>query len=357
LIGIWGSKGREVAAFRSIVSAAIGNALFFGALVLVYYSVDPHTFSLHDLATAKLAGHTFQFLGHDFSVATVAFALVSGGLALRAPIWPLHGWFTSVAEEAPPSVFVALSAVSVPAAAYIFVRVCFSLFPETVAELADGIVVVGVANLIMGGICAAAQRGLRLLLAFVCLSEVGLILIGIGSMSSPGVVGAVYQQFAVGLGIAGFGLFSGIMADRTGRSRFLTDEGEAGFGGIATRAPAMALVAGVVVASLLGFPGSTGFVGHALLMIGSYTVHPAAVILAGASLLLATYYLFGMYRYVFLGSESKADGGLGGFADLTMRERAYLVPLVGCLLFFGLYPKPLIELVRPTVLTLLSTLK
>jgi NADH-quinone oxidoreductase subunit M len=354
LIGIWGGEKRESAAFRSIVAASIGNALLFAALILVYYSVDPHTFSLQELAGGKLAGKTFRFLGNELAVSSVAFGLIGAGLALRAPVWPFHGWFTHVAEEAPPSVFVAQAAVSVPVAAYVFVRLAYSLFPETVVQWADAIVVVGALNLVMGGLCATAQRGLNLLLAFLCLGEVGLILMGIGSLNSAGVVGALFQVLSLGLGVAGFGLFSGLMADRTGRTRFLADDGSAGFGGVAAQAPAMAVVAGVVIASLLGFPGLGGFVGHSLLMIGSYSIHPAAVVLAGAALLLATYYLFTMYRHVFLG---KVAAGIEGFSDLTAREQAYLLPLVGCLFVFGLYPKPLIELVRPTVLMLLSTIR
>ncbi len=354
LIGIWGGEKRESAAFRTIVAASIGNALFFAALVLVYYAIEPHTFSLRELSGGKLAGTTFQLLGQSFSVSGVAFGLICAGLALRAPIWPVHGWFTQAAEEAPPSVFVALSAVSVPVAMYIFVRLSYSLFPDTVAHAAHGIVIVGALNLLMGGLCAIAQRGLRMLLAFVCLGEVGWILLGVGSLNPAGAVGSVYQLLAVGLAIAGFGLYYGIMVDRTGQAEFLDEKGAALTGGIATRAPAMALVAGAVIASLLGFPGLGGFVGHSLVMIGGYTVHPSLVILAGVAILLAVYYLFMMYRHVFLGKVTEASEN---FADLTLRERAYLFPLVGALLVFGVYPKPLIELVRPTVLALLSNIK
>ncbi len=352
LIGIWGGPRRETAAFRSMVAAALGNALFFGALVLIFYSVEPHTFSIHELTGGKLGKEAFKLLGAELPVGGVAFGLISLGLALRAPIWPLHGWFIEVAEEAPPSVFVALAAVSVPVATYIFIRLAYSLFPETVAQSADAIVIVGAINLVLGGICAISQRGLKLLLAYVCLSEVGLILIGVGSLSAAGMVGAVYQQLALGLGIAGFGLFSGVLMSRTGESLFRAEDGTPTLGGGAVRAPMMALVAGLVVASLLGFPGSGGFVGHSLLMIGSYSLHPMAVVLACVALLLATYYLFTMYRLVFLGPEVEKRGR--ALSDLTLREQAYLLPLVGLLVIFGLYPKPLLELVRPTVLALIG---
>jgi NADH-quinone oxidoreductase subunit M len=177
---------------------------------------------------------------------------------------------------------------------------------------------------------------------------------GIGSLNSAGVVGAIYQELILGLGLAGFGLFSGIISERTGHSSFLNQEGERTLGGIATRAPAISVVAGIVVASLLGFPGFGGFVGHALVIIGSYSIHPLTVVIAGGALLLASYYLFAMYRSIFLG---KPGPGFTSFPDLTYRERAYMLPVVAGLLFFGLYPKPLIELIRPTVLTVLSTVK
>jgi NADH-quinone oxidoreductase subunit M len=241
-------------------------------------------------------------------------------------------------------------------ATYVFIRLAYALFPETVAQSADAIVLVGATNLLIGGICAVSQSRLKSLLAYVCLSEVGLILIGVGSLSSAGIVGAVYQQLALGLGIAGFGLFSGVLMSRTGFASFRSDDGLPTLGGAAIRAPMMALVAGLVVVSLLGFPGSGGFVGHSLLMIGSYSVHPGAVVLAGVALLLATYYLFTMYRLVFLGPESSA-GSANQLSDLTLREQAYLLPLVGFLVILGLYPKPLLELVRPTVLALLGTIK
>lgn len=358
LIGIWGTQNRESAAFRSMVAAALGNALIFAALILIYYSIDPHTFSLRELAGGKLNGKVFEFLGYDVSVSIVAFILISVGLAFRAPIWPLHGWFTQVAQDAPLSVVVALSAVTVPVAAYIFERLTYTLFPETLLRFAPGIVIVGTANLLIGALCAVAQRNLRLLLAFFCLSQIGTVLLGVGSLSSPGSVGAVYQKLVLGLGIAGFGLFANLLSERSGNTSFRDSEGKRTFGGIAMQAPAVAVVAGVVVASLLGIPGFGGFVGSSLIVIGAFSSYPAAVLLTGLSVLLAAYCLFTMYRYVFLGSAELAEvSSSSPFPDLTVREKLYLLPLVASLLFFGLYPKPLIELIRPTVITLLSTVK
>lgn len=352
LIGIWGSKNRESAATRSVVATSLGSALLFAALVLIYYSIDPHTFSLRELAGGKLNGKTFEFLGYAISVPVVAFSLIAAGLALRAPIWPFHGWFISVAEEAPLTVFVALTAATLPVAVYIFERLAYTLFPETLLRFSPAIMVVGAINLVTCSVCSVAQKSLRKLLAYIGLSQVGLLLLGVGSLSSPGFVGAIYEKLVLGLGLAGFGLFADLLSKRIETSDFLSANNERTIGGVALKAPAIAVVTGVFVASLFGSPGVGGFVGNALISIGSFSGYPVIVILSGLSALLICFSLFSMYRSIFLGVEVT---GLAPVTDLTVREKLYLLPIVAGLVFFGLYPKPLIELIRPTAVTVLST--
>ena len=354
LIGIWGGEHRETAAFRTTVSASLGNAFVFLALILVFYSVDPHTFSLAELSGGKLTQDKLSLLGIEIPIAACAFALVSAGVMLRMPIWPLHGWFTAAAEEAPPSALVALAGAVVPASVYLFIRLAYSLFPDMLHDASQWIVIIGVVNLVMGGLSAVSQSSLRGLMAFLCLGQVGLTLLGVGSLNSAGLVGAVYQTLTFGLGIAGFGLLAGMMIERTGQAEFLNEKGQRVFGGIALKAPMVALIAGVLISSLLGIPGVGGFVGQALVMVGTYSVHPATVLVIAGSFVIGAYCLMMVYRWIFLG---KAATDVRDFPDLTWRERACLLPIVGGLLVLGVYPKPLLELVRPTVLTLLSTVR
>ncbi len=354
LVGIWGGENREKAAFSSIVSSTLGNALIFSAGIIIYYSVDPHTFSLRELAKMHLIEKQISVLGYGMSVSSVAAVLMSLGLSLRAPVWPLHGWFTDVARESPLSVFVALSAGVMPVALYVFARTFYLLFPETLAHSASWIVMIGGLNLIIGGICAVSQKDLRRLMAFICISELGLTLMGIGSLSSAGVVGSIYHHLMLGLALAGFGLFTNVISERIGHTEFEENSNVNSLGGIVEQAPVISVVAAIVVASLLGFPGFGGFVGHTLMMIGSYSFSPVTVMLTVVALLLAAYYLFSMYRRIFLG---KSDSNSSQFQDLTLREKLYMSPLVGALLLFGLYPKPLIDLIRPTVLKMLIGIK
>ncbi len=353
LIGIWGGEKREESAIQTLVTASLGNALLFASFLLIYYTVEPHTFLLKDLSGGKLVGKYFLFMGNGLYTPNIAFLLFCLGLAFRLPIWPMHGWFTHLALEAPSSVFAAVCGVSVPVALYLFMRVSYSIFPDILPYLGSWVVMVGVFNLIFGVFCAFAQSNLSLLLAFSCMAEVGFLLVGVGSLSPAGVVGAAYQQISLGLVAAGFGLFCGVMFNRLGHVSFLKGESEKGLGGLATQAPWVSLFCGVLIASLLGIPGFGGFVSHALLTIGSYSVHPMAVLLSGGLFIMVTYYLFSMYRNIFLGQAGK---GAAVFSDLSLRERVYIMPVVFILLFLGVYPKPFLDLIRPTVLTLLSTL-
>lgn len=354
LIGIWGGERREEAAFSTLISATLGNALLFLAILLAYYAVDPHTFSLHELAAGKLEGKSFSVLGMELPVASCVFWLLFVGLCLRIPIWPLQGWFSLAATQASPSVFVCLAGGAVPVGTYLLIRLSYTLLPQTLLGASPWVVGVGLVNLVVGMFSAIAQKNLKSLLASLALAEVGLILLGVGSVSNPGLVGALYQQLTMGLALAGFGLFTGWIDERVGHTDFVSNEGERALGGVAVRAPMVAILSGLWVASLLGLPGMGGFVGHSLLLVGTYSAYPIGAMIATGSMALGVYGLFSMYRLVFLGRSAQS---LGTVEDLSTMEKLYSLPLLAGVLVFGLYPKPFIDLIRPTVVTLLSTVR
>ena len=354
LISVWGKKEREETAFRYVMTASIGNALFFVSLILVYYSVTPNTFSIQELLGGKASGTFIDLGGTSVSVSFLGFVLMSLGIALRIPVWPIHGWFTNVMRNSPPVVVSVLAGAFVPVGLYVFARVGFSLFPDEFNSFSNGILLFGAVSLLMGAMCAVSQRELRLVISYLGLSQTGFVLIGLGSLDSAGVVGSVYHSLSFGLGIAGLALFTSVLGDRFGHTMFLNQAGRTEFGGVAGRAPQMALVTGFLLVSVLGIPGFGGFVGQSLIMMGGYGVHPGALAILGIGVLFLTYGLFSVYRFVFLG-----DGGqkTEGVLDLTFLERGYLFPLVGVLLLLGVYPKPLLDLIRPSVLTLLSIVR
>lgn len=354
IVGVWGEKEREGAAFGLILTGIISNAFFFSGLLLVYYAVDPHTFALSDFFGNHLGEGTVTIGTLHLPTNALAFGLFSVALALRAPIWPFHGWFVRACHQAPASVVGQIVGVATPITLYIFLRLSYSLFPEILVEVHEGLVILGTATLVAGCIGALAQRGLRGLVAFIALSEVGLILIGMGSIESSALVGSVYHLLGFGLGITTLILGFGFLANSAQETDFKAADGSATFGGLSYRTPVFAVTTGFAIASLLGFPGSAGFVGRSLVFIGGFIDHSSAMIVAGVCVVFAVYYLFQVYRFIFLGTETERSKKM---VDLGLRERAYLLPLVILIFCFGIYPKPWIDLVRPAALTLLSVIK
>jgi NADH-quinone oxidoreductase subunit M len=354
LIGIWGGEEREVAAFRTFVSSVIGNTLFFGAMLLVYYSFEPRSFLIGELAGRPQPDWGFELLGVRIAVADLAFLLMAMGLVFRAPIWPFHGWFIKSAHQAPASVLVAIIIMGIPVSSLIFLRLSLTLFPQVFAGAATSVVAVGVVNIVVGGLCALAQRQLRPLLGYLGLGQLGLLLLGVASLDPAGLVGVVYQQLVSGLALAGLGLLIGIVVERASLDFFGENRGEdsaSRLGGLAQQAPAAALVAAVACASLLGVPGLGGFISQSLLMIGGYAVTPWAVFAAVVAMIFSAITLLGMYRHAFLGELTPATTS---FSDLLSRERLFLFPLIFGLVFFGVYPKPMVDLIRPTVAQLMK---
>ncbi len=353
LLAIWGGGEREKAAFRFLMTASIGNVFLFLSLILIYYSVEPHTFSIKELLGGRIIGE-FEILGESCFLSLTAFVFMILGISFRIPIWPLHGWFTFLATQAPASVFVIFAGILTPVGLYLLSKFSFSLFPVEFMEWSKVILTVGALNVVFGSIISVAQRELRLLMAYLTLAQCGVILIGFGSLDSAGVVGGVYQLLVIGLGLSGFGLFIGAVRSRKGHSAFLNEEGESNFGGWIGSAPVLALVTSLLMASLVGLPGLGGFVGQSLTMMGSFSVSPVTVLIVLSGVLVMTFALFAVFRNVFLG-QPKDKENLA--VDLSMREKSLLMPIVGCLLFLGILPKPLLDLVRPSILTLLSLMK
>ncbi len=351
LVGIWGGSGKEEAAFRALVTSAVGNALLFGAMLLIYYSNEPHTFLIRDLVQAGIPAREITVSGVRFSVSSVAFLFICLGLALRAPVWPLHGWFTRLMDEAPASVSVAVAGAMVPCALQIFGKLTHLLFPSTFSEAANWIAAAGLINLLVGAVAANAQRRLSSLLSCLVLVQVGISLIALGSEHSSAMVGMTYHQLSSALAIAALGLLFGALATK-GRHPDLQER--SGGSGMVLEAPVAGIVMALSIATLVGVPGLSGFIGQGLVLMGSYSSSPWVILPAGVSMLLLMTCLFGAYRVLFLGGVPGDQLSNRSSGELTIREKSYLLPLVGLMVIFGLYPKPVLDIVRPTAEQLLS---
>jgi NADH-quinone oxidoreductase subunit M len=350
LVGIWGGTKKEQAAFRVLVTNTLGNTLLFAAFVLIYYAKDPHTFLIRELITSGgIPQKLISVAGVDVGISEVAFLFVCLGLALRAPVWPLHGWFSQLAHEAPPSVFVAVSAVSVPVAVMIFARLSNLLFPQIMSAGAAWVLGAGVLNLLVGSVAILSQRRLSALVAHLSLAHLGLALVGLGSQNASAMVGVIYHQLGFGLALAAFGLLLGGLSLRAG---ILDLSGSSE--GLAERAPTAAAITGLAMGCFIGVPGLSGFVGQSLIVMGGYASHPAVLFIVGCTTLLIAYSLFGMFRQLFLGGADRSEGSDTRGGELPPRERLFLIPLVALIVLLGFYPKPFIDWVRPTAFALVS---
>ncbi|NDD93465.1 hypothetical protein EBZ37_15465, partial [bacterium] len=214
LVGIWGGENKEAAAFRALVTSVLGNALLFGAFVLIYYSKEPHTFLIRELLQSPVPEKLIRVAGLELPVSKVAFVFVFLATALRAPVWPVHGWFTRLMVEAPASVVVAVAAAVVPSAVLIFARLGHELFPGVLVSSANWILAAGLINMLAGTFVVSAEKRLSSILSWIVVVQVGFSLIAIGSKNSSSMVGLVYQQLSLALAVAGLGLVFGAIGSR-----------------------------------------------------------------------------------------------------------------------------------------------
>lgn len=342
LSSIWGDEGRESAAFRMIsVSLLAGVSLFFGIL-LVYHAIDPHTFLIDDLK-GKLVGKTVEIFGITLEISQLAFGMIVFALALRAPIWPVHGWFRKLLLRVPTTVGIAALLGGYPVAITVFTRIGFELFPETMNGHIDFWIGAGIANLIFGVLSLIQEKELRGVLVSLSTLAVGFSMIGIGTGHQAGLVGSQFILFSSIVALAIWGFSSEIIRHRA--RTYLVNE----LGGVLRTLPDLGSSTLFALACVVGIPGTAGFISITLLAIGSFSYHPGVVISGLVASAVATGFLIEIFRQVFLGERNEVR-----FTRLTFRERLLLFPLVGVVISVGFFPSPLVEIVRMTVLRVLS---
>jgi len=341
LIALWGGPGRAPAAMKFLLYTMAGSALMLLALVAVY------------LAGERVAGrYTFDLpallarpLGLGGPSETVLFLAFAAAFAIKMPVWPLHTWLPDAYAEAPPVVTMLLASVMAKAGAYGLLRFCLPLFPEAMRAFGPLLSVLAVIGILYGGAVAWAQGDMRRLLAYGSMSHMGFILLGIFALNLPALQGSLIQMINHGISTGALFLIAGMLIARTGRAD--TD----GYGGAAARAPALAAAAMIVALSSLALPGTNGFIGEFLILLGTFQARPAAAVLATFGVVAAAAYLLAFIGRIFHGPVRP---GLASMADLRRGEVAILLPLIAVIFWVGLYPRPLLARSEATVRALLA---
>ncbi len=341
LIGLWGGPGRARAAIKFFLYTMAGSVLMLLAIVAVYLQsgrvLGEATF---DLPT--LLAHPLGIGGRLGTVLFLAFAIA---FAIKMPVWPLHTWLPDAYAEAPPVVTVLLASLMAKAGAYGLLRFCLPLFPDAMRAFGPAASLLAVVGILYGGAVAWAHADLRRLLAYGSMGHMGFILLGIFALNVTAVQGSLIQMINHGVSTGALFFIAGMLIERTGGTR--TDE----YGGLAAVTPTLAAATLIVVLSSLALPGTNGFIGEFLILLGTFQVRPVAAALATFGVVVTAAYLLAFVGRVFHGPVRPT---LASTADLKRWEVAVLAPLIAAIFWVGLYPHPLLARSEAAVQALLA---
>jgi len=350
LVAVWGGAGRAAAARKFILYTLLGSVVMLVGFLLLYSQAG--TTDLTVLAARAGAGTSA-------AAQLAVFVLVGVGLAVKAPMWPLHTWLPDAHTEAPTVGSVLLAGVLLKMGTYGFVRIAVPAVPEGARLAAPYLAALAVVGILYGGLACLAQRDLKRLVAYSSVGHMGFVLLGVASLSPAGLNGALFANVAHGLVTGLLFFLAGAVQDRHG-----TGDLAALGRGLYARAPVLGgLLAFGAVASL-GLPGLAGFWGEMLALLGAFRPGPGLarpayltlMVLAGLGTVLAAAYLLRLVRRVCQGPSGAAWTGRP-VAAVTRWELAVWAPLVALTVLVGLWPGLLLDLTDPAVGPLVGGLR
>ena len=340
IIAGWGHQRRAYAAVKFFLYTFLGSAfLLVGILALAFIHQSQYhylTFSLGPLMQTHLTG----------TEGVLLFLAFTSAFAVKAPLFPLHTWSPDAYTEAPEEGSVVLSGVLAKLGTYGIIRFDLSLFPQATRTLAPLVLTLAVIGIVYGAIVACAQRDMKRLVAYSSLAQIGFIALGTIALSSQGLAGGVLLMLNHGLIVAALFILIGFLYQR--RGTWQTGE----LRGLQKGAPIMAAVFTVVMLASIGVPGLNGFVSEFLVLSGTFLTHRWWAVVAVLGVIVAAVYLLWAYQQVFHGEpRNEADAAPG---DLVTLERVIMAPLIILIVFLGVYPKPVLDRINPSVNQLIA---
>ena len=318
IIGVWGGPRRVYASFKFFLYTLVGSILMLLALLAMWYSTG--TTDLAVLMTAQFPGRMQFWL----------FLAFLASFAVKVPMWPVHTWLPDAHVEAPTAGSVILAGVLLKMGAYGFLRFSLPMLPDASASFAPMMFSLGVIAVIYTSLVALAQTDMKKLIAYSSVAHMGVVVIGIYTFNAQGIQGALFQMLSHGIVSASLFLCVGVVYDRM----HTRDIGR--YGGLAVRMPGYALIFMVFTMASVGLPGTSGFIGEFLVLVGAFKVSFWVALLGSMGMILGAAYMLYLYRRVIFGALTKDD--LKSILDLSPREIAIFAPLVGLTLWMGVYP-------------------
>jgi NADH-quinone oxidoreductase subunit M len=335
LIAGWGSNRRQYAATKFFLYTAAGSAFLLASILVLGY--------LHQADTGVLT-FDFRVLAHWNGLATTTgswlFLGFMAAFAIKAPLFPFHTWLPDVHTEAPTAGSVVLAGVILKMGAYGFLRFSFELFPQASIDFAPVLLTLAVIGIIYGAIVAAMQKDAKRVIAYSSLSHMGFVILGIFSLTTIGIDGAVFTMVSHPLTTGALFLVIGMLYERR-HTRLIAD-----YRGIWKATPVLAAFFLTAVFAGIGLPGFSGFIGEFLSLLGTFIADRWWAVVATTGVILAAVYMLWLYQRMFTGVPDEKTSKM---KDVNLREIVVVAPLLALSLFIGLYPKPVLDRVEPTV--------
>ncbi len=347
LIGVWGGPRREYAAIKFFLYTLFGSVLMLVAMLALYFNVgDPvnggHTFNMLHMMNQSNHQPWLQVFNVRFWLYIALFV----GFAIKVPVFPFHTWLPDAHVEAPTAISVILAGILLKMGTYGLMRISYPILPDMARYTSYFLATLGVINILYGAFVAMAQKDLKKLVAYSSISHMGFVLLGMAVFTEAGMNGAMFQMFSHGMITAMLFLLVGVIYDRAHHRQI------DGFGGLGVSMPVYTGVASLAFFAALGLPGMSGFIAEAMVFIGAFPVYRTLTIISAFGIIVTAGYILWTVQRVFLGQLNPKYTEI---AEINGRELFTLIPLGILVVFFGVYPMPILNLMK-TSLNYLVTL-
>ncbi len=334
IIGVWGGQRRVYASFKFFLYTLLGSVLMLLAIMAMYWQAG---------TTDITALLTYKF---PVGMQTWLWIAFFASFAVKMPMWPVHTWLPDAHVEAPTAGSVVLAAILLKMGGYGFLRFSLPMFPVASADFAPLVFTLSVIAIIYTSLVALMQTDMKKLIAYSSVAHMGFVTMGVFTLTQQGIQGGIFQMLSHGLVSGALFLCVGVVYDRM-HTRKIAD-----YGGLVNRMPIYAFTFMLFTMANVGLPGTSGFVGEFLTLLGAYKVNTWVAFLATTGVILSACYALWLYRRVVFGELEKES--LKNIADMNWRESIVLVPLIVLTILFGIYPAPIFDVTAASVENLIT---
>src|SRR5271167_2855868 len=334
IIGVWGGPRRVYASFKFFLYTLLGSLLMLLAILAMYGQAG----------TTEIP--TLLKFHFPESLQTWLWFAFLASFAVKMPMWPVHTWLPDAHVEAPTAGSVILAAILLKLGGYGFLRFSLPMFPQASVEFAPLIYALSVVAIVYTSLVALVQEDVKKLIAYSSVAHMGFVTMGLFAMTAQGISGGIFQMISHGIVSAALFLCVGVVYDRMHTREI------AAYGGLVNRMPVYAFAFMVFTLANIGLPGTSGFVGEFLTLLGTFRVNNWVATLATLGTILSAAYALWLYRKMIFGRLTKPS--LFNIKDIGWREMVVLAPLVILTIVFGIYPKPVLDMSATSVTQLID---